>query len=239
MDIWVTKPDGGNRHALTDDFHEDKCPAAASDGSQTKYIVFISNRSGSDHVWRADADGKNPRELTLDDGQTYEKSPAVSKDGFVIGEIVDNTKGFWKRSLEGTQLEVIAPNLQAYLPAVSQDGKQIAYFFWPEPPRTKVSLGIMSFDGSNQRELTDLPPDLAAEVNLQWSQDGRAVRFVAIHDGVSNIWAKPIDGSKATPLTTFQDASRKLFGFAYSPDDKQLALTLGNATTEVVFFNLK
>jgi hypothetical protein len=55
---------------------------------------------------------------------------------------------------------------------------------------------------------------------VQWTADGQAVNYPAIHDGVSNIWRQPINGSAPVQVTNFQDG--RIFNFAYSPDAANL-----------------
>lgn len=50
--------------------------------------------------------------------------------------------------------------------------------------------------------------------------------------GVSNLWAQPVDGGPARQLTTF--TSEHIFWFDYSRDGKQLALSRGTATSDVI-----
>src|SRR5262249_7588426 len=48
-----------------------------------KSIVFVSDRSGGDNVWVADADGRNPRAVTRED-RTFFISPTFTPDGHFI-----------------------------------------------------------------------------------------------------------------------------------------------------------
>jgi len=56
--------------------------------------------------------------------------------------------------------------------------------------------------------------------------------FVRSNEGVSNVWRQTIDGSPAKQLTDFRD--QRIFGFAWSRDGKQLALSRGTINTDVV-----
>jgi Tol biopolymer transport system component len=68
--------------------------------------------------------------------------------------------------------------------------------------------------------------------NLQWTPDGRAIYYIALNNGVSNIWRQPIDGSPPAQVTQF--ATGRIFNFAYSPDGQQLALSRGSFDSDVV-----
>ena len=75
----------------------------------------------------------------------------------------------------------------------------------------------------------DIPPTNNV---LDWSTDGRNVLYVDVRDGVSNIWAQPIDGSPPRQLTNFK--SDLIFTFDLSMDGKQLALSRGTISNDVV-----
>ena len=56
--------DGSESKQLTADAFIDQQPSVSPDG---RYVVFQSNRSGNRNIWRIDADGSDPKQLT--DGQ--------------------------------------------------------------------------------------------------------------------------------------------------------------------------
>lgn len=67
---------------------------------------------------------------------------------------------------------------------------------------------------------------------LQWTPDGRAINYVALDNGVADIWRQPIDGGPPVQVTKFETG--RIFNFAYSPDGKQLALSRGSLNSDVV-----
>ena len=69
-------------------------------------------------------------------------------------------------------------------------------------------------------------------MTLQWMPDGRAINYIALNNGVSNIWRQPLDGSPPFQITKFDTG--RIFNFAYSPDGKQLALSRGSLNSDVV-----
>jgi hypothetical protein len=54
-------------------------------------------------------------------------------------------------------------------------------------------------------------------------------------NGVSNLWAQSIDGSPPKQLTNF--TTDRIFGFAFSRDGKQLALSRGTQASDVVLIS--
>ncbi len=60
----------------------------------------------------------------------------------------------------------------------------------------------------------------------------RSVLYVDARGGVSNIWTQPIDGSAPKQLTNFK--SDLIFAYALSRDGKQLVLSRGSFSNDVV-----
>ncbi|HJR62921.1 MAG TPA: amidohydrolase, partial [Gemmatimonadaceae bacterium] len=79
-DLYTLPIAGGRAARITDGMGFDGQPRWSPDG---KHIVFTSDRSGSDNLWIADADGKNARALTKGDKNQY-ISPEWTPDGNYI-----------------------------------------------------------------------------------------------------------------------------------------------------------
>jgi Tol biopolymer transport system component len=66
---------------------------------------------------------------------------------------------------------------------------------------------------------------------------GTEVAYTSAEKGVINIWTQPLAGGPATPLSKFVQgtgASKSLYGFAWSPDGKQLAVVRVAVSSDVV-----
>jgi Tol biopolymer transport system component len=86
-------------------------------------------------------------------------------------------------------------------------------------------------DGSLEQMLADEPLDAPAQLP-RWSPDSRSVVFVRTQGRVSNLWTQSLDGSAPRQITRFD--TETIFAFAYSPDGRQLALSRGPVTGDVV-----
>jgi len=67
---------------------------------------------------------------------------------------------------------------------------------------------------------------------LRWTPDGRALTYIDTKGGVSNIWSLPLDGGLPVQLTDFK--ADQIFWFDFSRDGKQLALSRGTQTSDVI-----
>lgn len=71
---------GGDAKAITSGLSFDSMPRFSPDG---KKIVYVSDRSGADNLWVANADGSDARPLTGDENSTY-TSPSWTPDSAYI-----------------------------------------------------------------------------------------------------------------------------------------------------------
>ena len=88
-DLYTLPIAGGTATRITSGQGFDAQPRWSPDGRQ---IVFTSDRSGSDNIWIADADGKNPRQLTKAE-KTQFVSPDWTPDGRYI--VVSKNAALW------------------------------------------------------------------------------------------------------------------------------------------------
>ena len=135
---------------------------------------------------------------------------------------------------DGSGLKQITSTPESELsPIVSPDGKQMAYpNIEAKPPRVEIAP-LEVFEPVK----TFVPCPTCGLGS--WSPDGRSIVYVdTSKDGVGNLWAQPISGGQPKKLTTF--TSEQIYGFAYSRDGKQIALSRGTATSDVLLYtNIK
>jgi Tol biopolymer transport system component len=79
-DLYTLPVAGGAATRITSGQAYDMQPRFSPDGSR---IVFVSDRTGSENLWIADADGENAEALTEDERESY-MSPVWADDDYVI-----------------------------------------------------------------------------------------------------------------------------------------------------------
>ena len=77
-DLYTLPMSGGKATRITSGQAFDAQPHYSPDG---KSIVFVSDRSGSNNLWIANADGTSPHELTRDNNNSNFQSPTYTPDG--------------------------------------------------------------------------------------------------------------------------------------------------------------
>jgi Tol biopolymer transport system component/DNA-binding winged helix-turn-helix (wHTH) protein len=226
-DLWLMDTDGKNQKQLTVDTALEGQPTVTADG---RFIAFLSNRAGTYNIWRMNADGSHLQRLT--DGP-WENTPSFSPDGkwIVYNGVFQAKPVLWKIPAEGGT-PVRLTNEVSVRPAVSPDGKMVAHLHLDEQSQ-RMKLAVVPLEGEPQVKMFETTIPEPHIVN--WSPDGRMVTYVDTHDGVSNIWGQPLDGSPSKPLTRFK--SDNIFRFAWSPDGKKLACERGFYINDVVLIS--
>jgi Tol biopolymer transport system component len=222
--------DGKNKKQLTANASYNYHPWVTSDG---RYIVFTSTRSdGVRRIWRMDSDGDNLKRLTEGPGDIL---PQSSPDGrwVVFWSNHSGALRVWKVSIDGGVPVQLTDQIM-YNPTVSPDGSQIACLYRETQPNAPVNkIAIIPFAGGDPIKVLELPKSYRqTNAGLRWTPDGRAVTYVDMTGGVSNIWSLPVNGGKPVQLTNFK--TDQIFWYAFSRDGKQLALSRGKETSDVI-----
>ncbi|HSE96962.1 MAG TPA: winged helix-turn-helix domain-containing protein [Blastocatellia bacterium] len=233
-DLWIMDQDGRNKKQLTSDPSEDAYPQVTPDG---RYIIFISNRSGAFNIWRMNIDGSNLKQLTHGQGE-WAVSFSAAENSIVYVGSDSGKQTLWKLSLDGETPQQLTKKY-SYSPAVSPDGKLIAYSYWDEEatPQQWGREIISIKDGQRVKSFTI--PDSAlinsGDVLLRWMPDGRALTYIDRAGGVANIWSLPLDGGEPKPLTDFKDD--QIFWFEWTREGGTLACARGIVSSDVVLIN--
>jgi Tol biopolymer transport system component len=227
-DLFSVQEDGGNRMLLTPGEHGNFFPAACPDG---RFIVFDAYRNEKVNVWRMDADGSNPAQLT---NETLTLLPECSPDGKWVLYARINDLTAWQVPIQGgPATQVPVPNLgDGRTPQISPEGKLLAYVAMAATMSSPNVLTVVPFGGGSPVHRFDLPMGAA---QIRWAPDGKALDYLLAHGGASNIWRQALAGGPPKQITNFQ--SDLIFSFGWSRDGKQLALARGTTSSDVVLIS--
>jgi Tol biopolymer transport system component len=206
-------------------------------------LVSWAYRGGSDDrtIWRVNADGSNPKQLSLG---RYDTSPACSPDG-KWAYYLESVRTLMRVPVEGGQSEVVpgskVPNSYQLLGGVdfSPDGRHLVLIADTHDggTRTQAKLAIVDLDSASASvpQIIDPDPRIAAGSlftgGARFGPDGKSLVYV-VKDKAANLWMQPLDGSPGHQITNF--TSDLITGFRWSPDRKTLAVMRTHNTSDVV-----
>lgn len=233
-DIYETAAANGSQvRQLTSGMKRNYAPNVSPDN---RFIVFHSNRSGVFQVWRMDRDGSNPQQLTF--GETESNWPQFSADGkFVYYRHLEpgDSTSLWRVPAAGGAPARVT-DCCAVRPAVSPDGKWLAFWQNEGKPRSPWELALFSLESGKLVKTFAMGPTVQVKWDslLRWYGDSHSLTYLGNSGGVDNVWAQPIDGRPAKQLTNFTD--NRIFSFDWSREGN-LVTSRGVITSDVVLIS--
>jgi Tol biopolymer transport system component len=230
-EIWVMDADGSKPKQLTTGARASRGLSVSPDGH---YIFFASDRAGRFNIWRVDIDGGNVMQLTAGDDEFY---PHATPDGqWVVFQRAEKEPRLWKVPAAGGE-PVQLTQTRAVRPAVSPDGKLIAYHYLDsDVPSSRWRIGVVSSAGGEPLKRFDFPPTVANRF-VRWAPDGQSLAFANSPGAFVDIWLQRLDGRLPQQLTNFK--AERILAFDWSPEGRSLAFVLGVETNDVVLIEQK
>ena len=232
-DLWIMNADGSEDRQLTSNAGLNLSPSVSPDG---RYIAFMSNRAGPMNMWRMDLDGSNQKQLTPGSHDFFPRWTIDNQVIFFSG--AEGQTSVWKVPISGEN-PVRLTNYTSTTQAVSPtDGKIAIGFLDKQAKPERQRTAVIAPDGGAPIKVFDFPEFFGTLSGgyysqvIAWTVDGKALTYIDTKDGVSNIWAQPIDGGPKRQLTNFK--ADLIFNYAWSRDGKKLALARGSKTSDVV-----
>jgi len=227
----LLNPDSGNKTPFVPQLAAANFARACPEG----HIVFSATTVGRTglHIWRADADGGNLKELSSGKSDWYPVCSADSKAVFYA----DADGKLERIPLEGGAFQKMSDLAVFSRITISQDGKSAAFVtFRVGDPKEKLALLTLD-SGQPPRFLEFERP--RAEFNISagvaplvFAADGKGVAYPVRDGDTDNLWLQHLDGTPGKQLTDFK--SERIRDFDYSFDGKQLAVIRGHLESDVV-----
>ena len=225
-DVWSINTDGTANKQVTADAFTEGLGCASPDG---RFVVFSSNRSGSFNIWRLDLTTGEQNQLTQ--GAELDSQPECSPDGqWVLFKSWRQGKStFWRVPGSGGTPEQVSDKYSQWA-AISPDGKLVALRYFDDQSNTN-KVAVVPFTGGESLKNLEVSTGFR-DVGLGWTADSRSIVYADTRENADNIWSLPIDGGAARQLTRFNTGL--IFAFQVSRDGKQIALSRGTQTDDVI-----
>jgi serine/threonine protein kinase/Tol biopolymer transport system component len=170
------------------------------------------------HIWRADANGENARQLTSGKG---ERIVDVSSDGrLILFERDDVTDVLWSVSSEGgepTRLGVSTSQGALFSP----DGARILHVFVHEVAgQGTFTPQVIPAKGGEPVATPAFPPRVT---DVQWTPDGSGFTYLHAANELRNLYRLPLGGGAAAEITHFTEGRIQLH--RWSPDGKRIVVS--------------
>lgn len=214
-DIWSAALGGSSERRLTDVEADDLEPFVSPDGRR---VAFTSTRNGGKNVWIMDSNGSGQTQLTYG---KEDDCPQITPDGmWIIYHGQENSiDRIFKIPAVGGEPALLTDS-PAKMPAVSSDGRRIAFYSKPNPSTNVWKIGVMPFAGGRIEHVGAAPHN--TDLGISWRPNPSQLTYVDTIDGASNIWSQSLPGGSRRPLTRFGKGDR-ISNFGWSPDGKQIA----------------
>jgi eukaryotic-like serine/threonine-protein kinase len=195
----------------------------------TKYIVFRKfSAAGSPalNLWRADASGANPMQLTRGSNDQH---PTCSPDGkWVYYVSIPENLALKRVSIDGGTPETVNSEPSSGYD-LSRDGKFVAQLDVRELDH-KLVLNVFSIA---DKQLAYHNVDMRASEPISFSPDGKSIVYTVRENGVDNLWEQPLSGSSSfRQITHF--TSERIARFEFSVDGSQIAIERAHTESDAM-----
>jgi serine/threonine protein kinase/Tol biopolymer transport system component len=224
-------------------------PTSCANG---KYIVFSwagYHGSAFANVWRVDADGSNPKQIS--DERDFPR-PVCSPDGKFVYYRDDLSRDIKRVSIDGGKAEVVPgtnipdADTDATDVSISPDGKLLAFSIHVEPTGNETAhqakIVLLNLDSGSNPTHKIVNPDQRISGTAEFTPDGKSLVYPIQESGVDNLWQQPVDpdaksSSAGRQITNF--TSDEINSFHWSADAKQLGVLQQHIVSDVVLLRDK
>ncbi|MCD9189393.1 MAG: serine/threonine-protein kinase [Pyrinomonadaceae bacterium] len=212
-------------------------PVVSADGN---FIYYESFKNGVYDIWRMNADGTNPLQITKTP-DVVETITSLTPDGkSIVFSERDRSNGIpsiRQINVETGEINSILQDDKQYPEGgrLSPDGKNLLFITAPinfdSGVMPQAGLFIAPFDGKN----LGTPKQVLKTLNsnqYRWSPDGKSILFTELSGGNADIWSLNLADGKKTKVTNFN--LEVIARFSVSPDGKKIYLVRRSTTQDII-----
>lgn len=231
-------PDGSNKTVLLSDapiFGMNSCP----DGKALLFSWVAHGGGRSITIWRTDANGANPTQLSFGKRDFF---PACSPDskmayfGDLGGTGVFGVPVDASRKPELVPGSVVPHTIHGDLRnGLSPDNKWLAILVassGTSENSNQQRIALVPLDQGPEPQVRFLQPNPRVSSGPLYTPDGKSLLYNVRDNGVDNLWLQPLDGSAGRQITNFP--SEQFTAFHLSPDGKSLGMLRQHTDSDVV-----
>ena len=229
-DLFVVDADGANNRQLTFDNRFHGSPTVCDAG---RSVVYSSNSSRGDHLWKVDLQSGSATNLTNGSGESIPQCSATGDQIFYWGQVAGGASYIFKIPSSGGTPIRVSDRIALSPPFLSLDAHHVGF---ATPRKDAVVLAIASTESGAIESEKHVPAtfDLNAR-SIDWISDNRSTAFVDTRTGTPNLWSATVLGDgPEKQLTHF--TSGIIWDSRFSFDGKSLLLVRGTRQSDVVLF---
>jgi serine/threonine protein kinase len=209
----------------------------------TQSIVFPWAFHGGSNViavWRIDADGSHPTQLTDGPHDSFFGYPPACSGNQPWVYFARDVQQLWRVPLDDSSKAEPIPGSETPNTfqtgrgmGLSPDGKTLAYLIKYLNPQTQdntIKIALLDLATLKNPRLLDANGHISA--GPKFTPDGKSVAYPVRENGVDNIWIQSIDGTTGHQITHF--TAEQIQSFHWSPDGKNLGILRGHIDSDVV-----
>lgn len=195
--------------------------ALSADGEK---MAFTVHDGSSGRVAIANSDGSSPSLVAPHLGYIYMAKLSPKNDRVVFSGPANGYRLLLAALPDGKPIDLTPEYPDCFVPQFTANGKTVIFV------RRDGDIYRVDADGKNFRRLTEgnryvefklSPKDRHGSTDgPDISPDGKCIAFVAVHDGVPNIFVMDLDGGGRRQVTTRKTPCGRV---RWSPDGKELA----------------